>query len=52
LKPARAYGDRSFAASPEALWREVMEELEEVAGWTFVIWVLELSLPPRIPKPA
>jgi hypothetical protein len=36
---ARAYGDKSFAASPEALVLEVQQELEDVCGWAFVLWV-------------
>jgi hypothetical protein len=35
---ARAYGDKSFAASPEALVLEVQQELEDVCGWAFVLW--------------
>ena len=33
-----AYGDRSFDAEPAELAREICEELEDVAGWAFVLW--------------
>jgi hypothetical protein len=34
-----AYGDRSFAAHPTELCREIAEELEDVSAWAFVLWV-------------
>ena len=34
----REYGDRSFSAEPLQLIREVQEELEDVCGWSFVLW--------------
>jgi hypothetical protein len=33
-----AYGDASFSADPGELAREIREELEDVAGWSFVLW--------------
>jgi|GEM_PF-5068185 len=35
---ARVYGDRSWSREPAALIREVQEELEDVCGWSFVLW--------------
>ena len=32
------YGDKSFAAKPEALAREIQHELLDVCGWAFVMW--------------
>jgi hypothetical protein len=34
----RAYGNRSFARPPTALASEIMEELEDVTGWAFILW--------------
>jgi hypothetical protein len=33
------YGDRSFHRAPEALVGEIAEELLDVAGWAFILWV-------------
>ena len=37
-KGAAVYGDRSFSADPADLLREIQEELEDVAGWGFILW--------------
>lgn len=35
----RAYGDGSFSKDPTALVGEIEEELLDVCGWSFVLWV-------------
>lgn len=35
---AREYGDESYARPMHALVIEIMEELEDVAGWAFIGW--------------
>jgi hypothetical protein len=37
-KGRKAYGDRSFDLASPRLVDEVLEELEDVAGWSFVLW--------------
>ena len=34
----RNYGDASFSADPATLLTEIQAELEDVAGWSFVLW--------------
>jgi hypothetical protein len=34
----RQYGDRSWSRSPDALLDEIQQELEDVAGWSIVLW--------------
>jgi len=34
----REYGDRSFALPAARLADEIVEELEDVAGWAFILW--------------
>jgi hypothetical protein len=34
----REYGNRSFARPPTELVGEIAEELEDVAGWAFILW--------------
>lgn len=36
---AREYGDASLRAPPGALCREVEEELLDVVGWGFLLWL-------------
>ena len=38
-KGAREYGDRSFEQSPGRTVEELLEEIEDIAGWAFVLWV-------------
>lgn len=35
----REYGDASFSKAPTALIGEIAEELLDVCGWAFVLWV-------------
>ncbi len=35
---ARTYGNHSLSAKPAALLDEIQEELEDVAGWTVLMW--------------
>lgn len=35
---ARDYGERSFTRDPAGLPDEVMQELEDVCGWSFILW--------------
>jgi hypothetical protein len=37
-KGAAVYGDRSFDLASPRLLDEVLEELEDVSGWSFVLW--------------
>lgn len=46
---ARAYGDRSLSAPPAALAGEVEEELLDVCGWAFVLWLRLRALGSRLP---
>jgi len=34
----REYANTSFRRSPAGLVREILEELEDVAGWAFIAW--------------
>ena len=34
----REYGNRSFARPPVELVGEIAEELEDVAGWAYILW--------------
>lgn len=34
---AVAYGDRSFSRPPAELIREIREEVQDVAGWAFIL---------------
>lgn len=36
---AKRYGDASFRATMAETCRQVMEELEDVPGWSFVLWL-------------
>lgn len=36
---ARDYGDASFHAAPDVTVGEILSEVEDVAGWAFVLWV-------------
>jgi hypothetical protein len=51
-KGRQAYGDRSFDRAPGELLAEIREELEDVCGWSFVLWCrladLEQALAERI----
>jgi hypothetical protein len=38
-KGQRAYGDASLRARPAVLARELEEELLDVAGWGFLLWL-------------
>ena len=33
------YGDNSFNRSDEELKKEVMEELMDIVGWSFIRWI-------------
>lgn len=33
----REYGDRSFSRHPLTLLREIEEEIEDIAGWAYVM---------------
>jgi hypothetical protein len=33
------YADRSFHREPDVLVDEIAEELLDVAGWAFILWV-------------
>ena len=35
---ARTYGDVSLSAPPAALLTEIQEELEDVCGWSVLLW--------------
>ena len=37
-KGEREYGGRSFDLASPRLLDEVLEELEDVAGWAFILW--------------
>ena len=37
-KGEREYGDKSFSASPAKIALELMEEAEDVAGWSYILW--------------
>ena len=37
-KGAKEYGNRSFSEDPEKLIREIQEESEDIAGWSFILW--------------
>lgn len=37
-KGEREYGDTSFSVSPGRLAIEIREELEDVAGWSYIMW--------------
>jgi len=47
----REYGGASFARSPGELVGEILEELEDVAGWAFVAWCRVRALEARMPGP-
>ncbi len=32
------YGNRSFSADPRVLIGEIIEEAEDIAGWSFIAW--------------
>ncbi|MCP4601701.1 MAG: hypothetical protein GY847_14500 [Proteobacteria bacterium] len=38
IKGDKEYQGESFKASPEALKGEILEELEDVAGWAYILW--------------
>jgi hypothetical protein len=46
----QTYGDRSFQMHPAELSGEVEEELLDVTGWAFVLWVRMKSMRSRIEK--
>ena len=35
---ARTYGDGSFSRTPEELCAEILQELDDVMGWGFILW--------------
>ena len=35
---AQEYGDTSFLSSPLALIEEIQQEIEDIAGWGFLLW--------------
>ena len=38
-KGAQQYGDSSFSRPEDEIIRELQEELEDVAGWAFIMWL-------------
>lgn len=36
---AKEYGDASFELPPSALLEEIEDELLDVAGWAYILWV-------------
>lgn len=38
-KGAAEYGDESFNKPPEVLRQEILEEIEDICGWAYVLWV-------------
>jgi len=36
---AEAYGDRSFERPPAEIVEEIQEELEDVCGWSYCLWL-------------
>lgn len=34
----RQYGDRSWSRDPDMLLDEIQQELEDVTGWSIVLW--------------
>src|SRR5882762_4527422 len=48
----RTYGDESFQMQPAELSGEVEEELLDVTGWAFVLWVGMKSIRSRIEREA
>lgn len=47
-KGQEEYGNRSFDKPLDALSNEVLEELEDTALWSFIIWVRVQSLRQRL----
>lgn len=43
---ARTYGDKSFSRDPAELCGEMLQELDDVMGWGFVLWCSELLTDP------
>jgi hypothetical protein len=39
LLGVRNYGDESFSRSPSSLLNELQQELLDVSGWAFILWV-------------
>ena len=37
-KAGAEYGDRSWSSSPVHLIAEVKQEVEDIAGWSFILW--------------
>jgi hypothetical protein len=46
----RVYGDASLAAVPAALASELENELLDIAGWGFLLWVRLRALRHRLPR--
>jgi hypothetical protein len=44
----RAYGDSSFAKPIDQLVTEIQEELEDVAGWSAILWARLDSLKSKV----
>ena len=44
------YADRSFRRPPEELLGEIEEELADVCGWAFVLWVRLQALGERLER--
>lgn len=36
---AQEYGDTSFLSSPLALIEEIQQEIEDINGWGYILWV-------------
>ena len=46
----KEYGDGSFGKHPEKLLEEISEELEDVMGWSFILWARLQSISDAIKK--
>jgi hypothetical protein len=47
---ARTYGDSSFTRPAGELVDEVMQELEDVAGWSLILWSRVARLRERVER--
>jgi hypothetical protein len=46
----KVYGDTSFERPLERVVTEIQEELEDVCGWSFILWTRLQNLKQRLPK--
>ena len=47
---SKEYGDGSFSREPTELISEISEELEDIMGWTFILWTRLQGLSKRLEK--